>query len=286
MVDKKDVILPPERPRNKTWQETANWTINQNWTWHDVWHWDLQVREALYVSDRLSKASEKPLKDSFSIAHKKQVFEYSLSKQEKVRFVDAMKTSSGFYRDYYEAIKMTCVNGNHYSMFKSDSFNIYDTLLRAGHGVFSDIMFEDASKWTMDEMKNYMFKGRHVGFETFRPFIYGDYTYKDALFRTAIDAVSADRALLEQFQIAVDVPDIVDRGAAEVVDKNFDLRVNFNKFFNNAPEVTVTMRAGSSAKPVVANITGIDEKGFTVHLINALTGEKTEGRFIWTAVGY
>ena len=286
MVDKKDVVLPNERPRNKTWQETANWTINQNWTWHDVWHWDLQVRETLFVNEETNKVYNKPLKDSFSVADRRLACQYHLSKQEKVRLVDVMKTSSGFYRDYYETIKIKPVNGNHYSMYKKDSFSIYDALIRAGQGVFSDILFEDATKWTMEEMKDYMFKGRHVGYDHFRPFIYGDYTYQKALFRTAIDAASADRALLEQFQIAVDVPDIVDRGAAEVVDKNFDLRVNFNKFFNNAPEVTVTMRAGSSAKPVVANITGIDEKGFTVHLINALTGEKTEGRFIWTAVGY
>lgn len=285
MVDKRNV-LPIDPPLYRTWKESANWTIDRDWTWHDAWHWKVEIREKINISSQPSKDFSTPFEESFSIRYSKHTFGIKAHQNEALTVSDSMNIASGFYRTFGESWKISDSYAKHLALQKSEKFSIYDTIARAGRGVLSDILFEDAKPWTIESMYKYMYKGKHVGYEHFKPFINGDYTYSNALFRTSLEAVGEDRAMLEQFQIAVDVPDIVDRGASEVVDKNFELSVEFNRTFHIAPEVTVTMRSGSSGTPVVPNITKITEKGFTLYLVNALNGEKTTGKFVWTAVGY
>lgn len=240
--------------------------------------------ESLSFKERPQRLTIKRLVDKFSLkdAYK---HAFGLYQYRTLKIAEELSRAIGFQRRYTEALSFTENCKHLYGLEKAEQITFYDTLVRNAQGVLSDIFFEQG-EWNIDELQKYMLKGKHVGYEHFKPFIYGDYTYEKALFRTALDAAGADRALLEQFQIAVDVPDITDRGSAEVTDKNFNLDVKFNKKFHIAPEVTVTMRSGTSDKPVVATIVSIDETHFELFLQNALTGERTTGRFIWTAVGY
>lgn len=240
--------------------------------------------EPLNFKERPQRLTTKYLADTFSLKDSYK-HEFGLHQYRTLKIAEELNRAIGFQRRYAETLSFAENCSHLYGLEKAEQITLYDTLVRNAQGVLSDIFFEQG-EWDIDELQKYMLKGKHVGYEHFRPFIYGDYTYEKALFRTALDAAGADRALLEQFQIAVDVPDITDRGSAEATDKNFDLDVKFNKKFHIAPEVTVTMRSGMSDKPVVATIVGIDETHFELFLQNALTGERTTGRFIWTAVGY
>lgn len=275
----------PDSPWYENWYRTENWTIDRNWLWGDAWVWNLEVNERAAFAERCIKEFSKSLKDAFKLVDQRPRFEATKVHNDKVKVADAMDRSLSFIKKFSESVHFAEGNDKHIEPAYFETVSFYDTMIRGARGVISDILFETGT-WTIEEMGKYLLKGKHVGYEHFKPFIYGDYTYQNALFRVALDATGVDRAMLEQFQISVDVPDMVDRGSAEIVDKNFDLTVEFNKAFHVAPEVTVTMRSGSSAEPVVANIVNITETSFTLYLLNALTGEKTTGTFIWTAVGY
>ena len=240
--------------------------------------------ETFQTQELLANWPYLPKEDSFGITDfvaKKSAIVKSLT----INFVEEHENKVVFDRKFEDGIIFNSLTINDVDAQYAELLKIYDAILEPGSGVVSELLFEEGT-WDLESVEKYMMRGKPVGHEYFKQFIYGDYTYERALFRVSLDTSETDRALLEQFQIAVDVPDLVDRGSAEVEDRNVDLVVKFYKDFHIAPEVTVTMRAGDSATPVVAEITNITEESFTVHLLNALTGERTTGRFIWTAVGY
>lgn len=285
MADTRSVDIPTDTPVYKCWADDGDWTVDQNWTWHFAYEWLVNVTEPFGLTlTLLNKDPQTILHDSFAVSDKS-VWDFGLNKYESVNLAESLTPALSFVRDFYEILDIQPVEGNTMELPFAEKMAFYDALVRGAQGVVSDICFETGT-WTMDLMEEAMHKGKHVGYENFKPFIYGDYTYDKALFRTVLVAESKDRAVLEQFQITVDVPDLTDRGAAEVIDKNYDLQVDFNKNFHVAPEVSVTMRAGTSGEPIAPNITEITEEYFKVHLINAITGEKTVGRFVWTAAGY
>lgn len=288
MAKNRSVDIPNTTPTYKTWESSngANWTVERNWTWHEVYEWVLNVGEIFSVKPSYKKDPTKELSDAFVVTDSdKKVYEILLHKPEHLAFTEELKPSLSFLRWFDESITLIETPSKHPELPFNDSFAMFDTLARSAQGVLSDILFESGS-WTVESMQEAMLRGKHVGYENFKPFVYGDYTYDKALFRVALDATSEDRAVLEQFQITVDVPDMVDRGSAEISDKNYDETIEFNKNFHVAPEVTVTIRAGVSGTPLTPEITETTEDHFKVHLINTLTGERSLGRFTWTAVGY
>ena len=289
MARNRSVDIPNNSPTYKSWQTSngANWTVERNWTWHEVYEWILNVGETFSISrTKLQKDPSAELSDSFVVSdNSKIIYEYSLAHSETMVFQSALTPALSFIRAFDETIQVTPVCTKNPILPFNETLKFYDTLVRSAQGVLSDILFETGF-WTTESMQQAMMKGKHVGYENFKPFIYGDYTYDKALFRVALDATSDDRAVLEQFQIAVDVPDMVDRGSGEITDKNYDETIEFNKSFHVAPEVTVTIRSGTSGVPLVPEITETTETHFKVRLINALTGERSLGRFIWSAAGY
>lgn len=279
-----DVNIPNTSPTYKHWNIGDNWTVDRNWTWHETYHWELQVNEIMEVSDRVKKDPSLAKREAFKMVDRRKS-DYSATKRETLNLKDKIGFASRFNLKLSEAWKTTDKHANMPMLPFSEAFSAFDALLRPAQGVISDMLFEEGT-WDLDKIKTYMFKGKHVGYENFKPFIAGDYTYDKALFRTTIDVTSADRGLIEQWQLVVDVPDITDRGSAEVVDANFVLKVDFNRTFHIAPEVVCTVRSGSSSVPITVNITEITEKNFKVQLVNAVTGKPTTGRFIWSATGY
>ena len=274
-----------DAPSYSTWESQENWTINQNWLWHETWAWNLDIKETLKFVETYKKDVSANFKQTLNVVDRRPDFDFTLNHIQSLGVSDNIDRSLQFYRRFEETVDILEKPSKQYDAAYSDSFVLYDTLVRGAQGVISDLLFEEGG-WDLETMQTYMLKGKHVGYENFKPFVAGDYTYEKALFRSVFNATGADRAMLEQFQVTVDVPDLVDRGSAEVTDKNFDLTIEFNKAFHIAPEVTISMRSGVSGKPVIPEVVNVTEENFTMHLIDAFTGERTEGVFIWTAVGY
>lgn len=286
MADVRNVSVPTPQFNYKDWTVDVNWTYDDEWTAHHAYVWDVKVNEPITIRENYFKEASCKLKDSFSLTDsEKIVYSFDLNKQTKIKISESLLPQLTFIRKYSESLKVKSVNGNTVELPFNTKFSIYDSLGRSGQGVVSDIIFEQG-EWTMDSVTDMMLKGKPAGYTNFMPFIYGDYTYKDAIFRTIMESDGGSKAVIEQYKITVDVPDVTDRGSAEVIDKNYDLRVKFNKTFLTAPEVVVTMRSGASGAPIAPYVVAIDEKGFDVHLLNAITGQKTTGKFIWTATGY
>ena len=242
--------------------------------------------EAFALKQGFAKDVEKEsFQEKFGVVDSAPIFLQGVNCFETLKTSDKIAFKTSYILSLKDSWKTKETISNNPSLPFSSSFGMVDGMKMPANGIYSDLMFEDG-EWSMASMKTYMFKGKHVGYENFKTFIAGDYTYDKALFRTTISTETADRGLIEQWQLTVDVPDISDRGSAEVKDANFELTVNFNKTFHIAPEVVCTMRSGSSNEPITVNISTITETYFKVSLINSLTGKTTTGRFIWSAQGY
>lgn len=268
------------------WTVGHNWCVDANWRWKGIYDWTLNVTESMLLLGGIIRDFDTVLFEKFSITdNDKTINSYQLNNSTSLSFSDSLHYYTSYIRKYSESIGVSDSLENKYYLYEKDSFGVDDAINRAIKCVLSDIIFENGS-WNIDSFNDAMYKGKHAGYDTFRPFVTGDYSYEKALFRVAMDTTGTDIAVVEQFIIDVDVPDITDRGSASVIDKNFNLIVKFNRTFHIAPEVTITMRSGSSATPIVPVVDSVTEKQFEMHLMNAITGENVDGSFIWSAVGY
>ncbi|NDE54228.1 MAG: hypothetical protein EB069_06480 [Actinobacteria bacterium] len=126
--------------------------------------------------------------------------------------------------------------------------------------------------------------GHPPGFTDFRDFIQGDYTYQRALFRAILTSSNADRGYIDGLRLTVDVPDVFDRGTAQVVSAVSGVAVVFSRQFRVPPEVTLTFKGGTTV--AVPRILGsVSITGFTAVLENT-SGVRVTGAISWVAQGY
>lgn len=240
--------------------------------------------ESWSTKEQRFKDFTKSLKDSWSTStHIKKDAE--AVRKESFAFSVEDAQAAEFIRNFQESWNTSPHIIKDPSIYYYTDINFYDAMIRPANGVVSDLLFQNGV-WDAEEVKQSMIRGKHVGYENFHGFLCGDYTYDKALFRVVMNADTFDRALLEQFKVDVDVPDIIDRGSLEITAKNVNTKVEFNKKFHVAPEVTITMRSGVSGEPIVPVVVTVTEKYFMMYLMNSATGERANGLLIWNAVGY
>lgn len=158
----------------------------------------------------------------------------------------------------------------------SRQLGIAETYLRNANAVLSDLYYssQPLSFAAFQKLE------APVRYQPFRDFVIGDYSYEEALFRMLVEGVvMADRPLVTDWRLNVDVPDVSDRGTVEVPEAG--LRVDFKKRFYAVPEVNVAVRGGLGATPEYE----VDVEGFTVQLRKA-DGTLTAGTISWSANGY
>lgn len=243
------------------------------------------VVESLTIEDSYKRLFSKNFtREGFQV-NERLIYGREIHFDERFRFKERHSDDVGYSREFSEALAFADTLKRIVDKKVSETLTTYDSLLRPANGVISDLIFEEGD-WTEEEVNRYLFKGKHAGYTFFRPFVFGEYRYEKALFRTSLDATDSDGLYIENFNYTVDVPDIVDRGSVEVTDPNYDTVVKFNKKFHVAPEVTVTMRAGVGGQTTIPNIVSISKTEFSLNLRKAVDDSRTTGRFIWTAVGY
>lgn len=120
-----------------------------------------------------------------------------------------------------------------------------------------------------------------AGYEQWRPFVSGDYTYKDALIKCVLTSSSLDYvALLSSFKVFVDLPDLQDHDVTDVpAEKHY---IPFNLEFYRIPDVTITTIGATEV--VIPHITEVDLEGFYVELRN-VQNELATGKISWQALG-
>lgn len=170
----------------------------------------------------------------------------------------------------------------------SEVVAVDDRFLRALDGIIEEVAVRKGGM-TADEFQQLV--NQPTGYERFIPYIVGEYEYQKALVRLAVmpGSLGAEPAVYNVV-VHVDIDDTVDRGTAVITDTSTATMVRFSKHYYTKPEVTVTLRGGSTADgtilPNVAEISR-DKDGyyFTVELLKA-DGTRAKGTVTWQSVGY
>lgn len=285
----KVTVLPEDA--NLQW---GNWTDvpenggfwdERDWLWRTPVDWEAGVDEDLAIGDIFDHLLLRTLYDSFELASG-EIKEVSCSISEKLVLSEINKRVLKWIRRYDEKFKVKDTNvPKDIHSLKNVDLRFYDVIKETVRGVLSDLLFQEGV-WDLNSIDKFVRNGgRHVGYTTFREFITGDYEYQKALFRLAMESKTADRALIEEIDIAIDVDDVYDRGTTTVTDKNYGANVIFNRVFAIAPEVTITMRTGNALNAIRPEIISVQTTGFTVRLYD-VEGNLTTGTFTWIAAGY
>jgi hypothetical protein len=154
---------------------------------------------------------------------------------------------------------------------------------RHANGVISD-MIVGSTEITEQDFAAIVEAGHPPGYTDFRDFIQGDYTYRRALFRAILNSRNSDRAFIDALRVTVDVPDIFDRGTAQITDPVAGASIDFSRSFRVAPEVTMTHKGGT-AVAIPRLLGAVTTTGFTAVLENS-SGTRVTGSFTWIAQGY
>lgn len=170
----------------------------------------------------------------------------------------------------------------------SETVAVDDRFLRALNGIIEEITLK---KGGMTEADFQQLVNQPTGYERFIPYIVGEYEYQKALVRLAVTpgSLGAEPAVYNVV-VHVDIDDTVDRGTTIITDTSAAMTVHFSKHYYTRPEVTVTLRGGSTADGIITpNVTEIDkdEDGyyFKVELLKS-DGTRAKGTITWQSVGY
>lgn len=220
--------------------------------------------ETISLSDGLAKSQTKRVAEAFAFA---EIFgrtvEYRRAIAEGFAIGEALKRA--------QTIKL------------SEAFALVEQYRRKANGVISDMIVASTEISEQDFM-DILESGHPPGYTNFRDFIQGDYTYQRALFRAVITSNNADRGYIDGLRVTVDVPDVFDRGTAQVINAANGIFVGFSRVFRVSPEVTLTFKGGTTV--AVPRILGsVTTTGFTAVLENT-SGVRVTGAISWVAQGY
>ena len=170
----------------------------------------------------------------------------------------------------------------------SEAVALDDRFLRALNGIIEEITLKKGGMTAADFQQ---LVNQPTGYERFIPYIVGEYEYQKALVRLAVTPGSfgAEPAVYNVV-VHVDIDDTVDRGTTIITDTSAATMVRFAKHYYTKPEVTVTLRGGSTADGVITpNVTEIDKDDdgyyFKVELLKS-DGTRAKGTITWQSVGY
>lgn len=231
--------------------------------------------ELLAVEGDVSKRPGKPFADGFSVS-------WNLSRSIKKDFDEPLPITETLLREMvYRRLREEQI-GMAEELAKLPvkellrQLEIAETYLRNANAVLSDLYYSSRPM----SFEAFQKLEAPIAYQPFRDFVIGDYSYKEALFRMLVEgAVMADRPLVTDWQLNVDVPDVSDRGTVDVPEVG--ARIDFTKRFYAVPEVNVAVRGGLGATPEYE----VDTEGFTVKLRKA-DGTLTAGTISWSANGY
>lgn len=161
---------------------------------------------------------------------------------------------------------------------------IRDMMLRQANGIYADITVRSHSM-TDVQFAEFMKTRSPVGYEAFKEFLPGDYSFQTALINAAVVPISgaSDTMSIQGMSTTVDVPDVTDRGRLALTSAG--ATITFGRAFTVPPEVVAQQVAGATtAIPVITNIT---TTSFFIRLYDAANpATAIAGTASWSAAGY
>ena len=266
--------------RQLVWRKYETLALAETYT--DLIAFILRVSESFSLAEKPAKGMTKAQAESFGMSDtlaKSQVKRIS----EAVSFAEALGRTVAYRRSITEGFAIGEALKRAQTLKLSEAFGLAEQYRRRANGVISD-MIVASTEITEQDFMDILESGHPPGYTNFRDFIQGDYTYQRALFRAILTSSNADRGYIDGLRVTVDVPDVFDRGTAQVVTAANGVTVVFTRQFRVAPEVTLTFKGGTTI--AIPRILGsVSTTGFTAILENT-SGTRVTGAISWVAQGY
>ena len=251
-------------------------------TYTDLIAYILRVAENLSFAEKSAKAMTKPQGESFGMSD-------ALARSQVKRVAEAFSFAESLGRTV--AYRLAISEGfaiaealrRAQTLKLSEALGLAEQYRRRANGVISD-MIVASTEITEQDFAAIVEAGHPPGYTDFRDFIQGDYTYRRALFRAVLNSRNSDRGFIDALRVTVDVPDIFDRGTAQITDAAAGAVIYFSRSFRVAPEVTMTHKGGT-AVAIPRLLGSVTTTGFTAILENS-SGTRVTGSFTWIAQGY
>lgn len=222
-----------------------------------------RLTETLLTTDALSNMITSAQAEGFAVGE-----DY----QRQVDFVTA----------WAEALIVSCGLANTVKVSKQEATQILDYFIRNANGVVGDISFFN-SAYTETQFQAQV-EAAPTGFTEFVPFLAGEHSFGEAIFKTTMSAASTlTRPRMNNLVVAVDVPDVTDQGLMSI--QTTGTSVVFAKSFFKVPSIKAVIKAGGQlAIPRITNETTL---GFDVKLESISSpGTFVAGVISWSAEGY
>lgn len=256
--------------------------INFAETYTDLIAFVLRISEGLGLSDLGAKQLQKPIAEAFATTDRaaRRIIKRVA---EAVAIAEALGRTVAYRRFLNEGLTVGDSLKRALRINASEALALAEQYRRRANGVISD-MIVSSSEITEDDFASIVEAGHPPGYTDFRDFIQGDYTYRRALYRAIISSRNSDRGFIDALRVTVDVPDIFDRGTAQITDATASATITFTRSFRVPPEVTMTHKGGT-AVAIPRLLGGITTGGFSAILENS-AGTRVTGSFTWIAQGY
>lgn len=250
-------------------------------TYADLIAYILRVTENIGLADSAEKQILKPINEAFTASD---LASLELIKRvaEAVAMADAFGRTVAYRKALSEGIAVNDSIKRSLRLSTHEALQLAEQYRRHANGVISDMIIS-SSEITEEDFLNIVDNGHPPGYTNFRDFIQGDYTYQRALFRAILKSSNADRGYIDALRLTVDVPDIFDRGVAEVTNAAAGVSVQFSRTFRFTPQVTITHKGGTTT--AIPRLLGTPSTtGFTA-VLEDKTGARVTGSFSWLAQG-
>jgi hypothetical protein len=250
-------------------------------TYADLIAYIIRISESLNLAETSAKQTAKPVFESLSTtdsAVRKMIKRVA----EAVAVAEVFGRTVAYRKSLNEGLSVSEAIKRASSLNVKEALALTEQYRRHANGVISDMIISTLAI-TEDDFKNIVENGHPPGYTNFRDFIQGDYTYQRALFRAILKSSNADRGYIDALRLTVDVPDIFDRGVADVTNAAAGVTVQFSRTFRFTPQVTITHKGGTTT--AIPRLLGTPSTvGFTA-VLEDQTGARVTGSFSWLAQG-
>ena len=251
-------------------------------TYTDLISYLLRVAESIGLLERLGNSYLSDKAEGFSLLDRASRI-VSANLHEAFAFADTLGRTIAFRRNLAEGLQLQEALGKASGISLEEALELVEQYRRHANGVISDMIVGEG-EITQDDFLQILQYGHPPGYTDFRDFMPGDYEYQNALFRAVLSSNNADRGYINKLSVTVDVPDVFDRGTAQITDPANGVSVTFARRFHLPPEVTLTYKGGSAV--AVPRIFGnVDIQGFTA-VLEDTAGARVTGSVSWVAQGY
>lgn len=242
----------------------------------------LRISEGLGLSDVGAKQITKPFQEVLGMTDK--AARQSVKRvAEAVALGEALGRAVAYRRHLSEVFSVSDALRKAMRLSAREALALAEQYRRHANGVISDMLVA-RTEMTEQDFAAIVEAGHPPGYTDFRDFIQGDYTYRRALFRAILRSRNSDRGFIEALRVTVDVPDIFDRGTAQITDAAAGAVISFSRNFRVPPEVTMTHKGGTAVS-IPRLLGAVTTTGFTAVLDNT-SGTRVSGAFTWIAQGY